>query len=338
MDFGYLKDVKLETSVAKVTTSRATISTVPAEGASIRLVRSGGSYSAYPSAALVAQMELEYLNKDVVGGCGFDVVDTVSWSAIGVWKESAKCVFLAPVMRYVDGKKKTDKLDLFSACTYNADGTPKSSVLEQGKSKGAQILADALIAVFGLENGKIKELPMKDDKFIDIIIHVDYKLDGGALCNIPKTISSGDKKGKLTYTTRPNLSLYPITIMNYDEIVLEHNSRIAADTTVYNSDEDEVAAIEPVVNLAAPVVNLAAEPVTAPAPAPAVQPVNTPYLAELASTPAPAPAPVAAPIINVAPPAPAPEVKTVTESPQLSSDQAFETPGAVPMFKLPGQV
>ena len=77
---------------------------------------------------------------------------------------------------------------------------------------------------------------------------------------------------------------------------------------------------------------------TAPAPAPAVQPVNTPYLAELASTPAPAPAPVAAPIINVAPPAPAPEVKTVTESPQLSSDQAFETPGAVPMFKLPGQV
>ncbi len=134
------------------------------EGLAIRIFRDG---SVYPSTALISTFNLEYKNavketKDVKqedgsmkavsawkvegdAGNGFDVIDTKHYPSFQL-PAGQRILLISPVVR-TEGK-----VDLFGSTTYNDDGTPKSSVIDQGSTTfGTDNLIPMLEAVYGVK-------------------------------------------------------------------------------------------------------------------------------------------------------------------------------------------
>lgn len=159
--------------------------------------------SIYPSEALVKLFNLEYGNKpeekqDPIGN-GFDIIDSAEFQQYLQLPAGAKCIWISPVPR-AEGR-----ISIFGTCTYNEDGTPKTSVLEQGS------------VTFGKES----MIPLIEKnyelKFSDTVKFLDFKLVGmdddntpwtlpenKTVCFVPKLTARGDSKGTQTVQRREN--------------------------------------------------------------------------------------------------------------------------------------
>lgn len=178
--------------------------------------------SVYPSAKLVERFSLEYGNKPEEkadpAGNGFDIIDSdefIQWL-----KTPVRCIWISPVPR------AESKIDLFGTVSYNEDGTPKVSVLEQGtKTFGENTLIPLLAAAYGITVVEEGEGDNKTRSFSNGKRYVDlqligpnedgsgFKLPAGkTVAFVPKAKQRGEEKGMATVIRRENPEfwcLYP---------------------------------------------------------------------------------------------------------------------------------
>lgn len=189
--------------------------------------------SVFPSEALVQKFNLEYpkatvtnkplfnsedgsplkdeegnpVTKRVVdtpdGSNGFDVFMLHTWTQAEN-RESMPNVILVAV-----SPKKSDKVDLFSNTKYNDDGTPKSSVLDQGAlTFGKDALLPMIKEVYGIEIG--------EEGFLDLEVVVSENvrsISPSGIFNLPKLITRGEKKGKADFVRRENVDIFPLVVV-----------------------------------------------------------------------------------------------------------------------------
>jgi hypothetical protein len=179
----------------------------------LRLFASG---AIYPSQAATDKFCLEYrravISKEADSdrnsyeypdgaGQGFDIIDSRVW--IG-YKAPGDMLFIAPV------DKLKSKVDLFKVVKYNEDGTPASSVMDQGaETFGKEVLLPAVKELYGIELGE-------DKPFVDLVICEE--LEGVNIPEkfrpkngfhlFPKQVTRGKDKGTNTYERRENTVIY----------------------------------------------------------------------------------------------------------------------------------
>lgn len=161
--------------------------------ADLRIWTSG---AVYPSAALIAEMGLEYLPKGADDKAyGFDIIDIAEMAAI-----TSPERFLAISMT----EKTASRVDLFGMTRFDEAGAPLSSVAEQGSATfGKESLLPLLKEVYGVEPN--------EEGFIDLVIHraTPFTSPNG-IFRFPKVVSRGAQKGEVSYVRRENQTVFPL--------------------------------------------------------------------------------------------------------------------------------
>jgi hypothetical protein len=187
----------------------------PTAANSIRIWKDG---SVYPSADLVKRFSLEYGNKpqtkeEKASGNAFDVFSSEDFAIFKV-PQTVILLNVAP--------KAAGKTDLFGSTTYNEDGTPKSTVMDQGsKTFGKDSFLGMIQKVYGVE--------VNEAGFIDLVFlgqdgetaATSFGLPNGKnICHVPKEVSRGTKAGEMSYARRedPQLFiLYPLSLLKPEQ-------------------------------------------------------------------------------------------------------------------------
>lgn len=140
-------------------------------------------------------------------GNGFDVIDSRVW---GAYKGGNNALFIAAV------PKDAPKVSLFGTCTWDENGKPKTSVMEQGAvTFGEAVLLPAIKDIYGIDllaEGSEKE-------FVDMIVFDTFKDSTGKEHNltamlskpltlVPKRVTRGKDKDKDDYERRENLQIW----------------------------------------------------------------------------------------------------------------------------------
>jgi hypothetical protein len=180
----------------------------------IRIFKDG---SVYPSKALTDSFNLEYqqavitVEKTATGkdkklyeypnspGNGFDVWDTKQWA--NQYKEETRLLVVAIV------PKTEAKVDLFAGTKYDDDGSPKSSVLDQGASTFGATMLPLLKEIYGIDTAA------EDFEHTDLAVAVSADLSAASpngIFLIPKEISRGANKGQMEYIRRENVKIFPL--------------------------------------------------------------------------------------------------------------------------------
>lgn len=195
----------------------------------IRIFKDG---SVFPSKAAVDKFDLEYrsavISKEAIPlkegqvlkegetqkfrniyefpsgtGNGLDVIATKKSTQIKLGKD---VIFVAVT------PKGAGKVDLFSSTNYNEDGTPKTSVMDQGAvTFGDKILLNLLMEDYGI-------ILSEEKPYVDLMIS-ETITEGTEVFNVtehfsrpillvPKTVARGDDKGKDDYERRENVKVY----------------------------------------------------------------------------------------------------------------------------------
>lgn len=205
MNLDFLRNVSLEESPARQTRT-SSVDHAPTNGADLRLFKDG---KIYPSAELVEECNLEYVEKDAEEvGNGFDIVDTKEFPNYPEGQPRLVMIALTP--------KNNAKVDLFGSVGYEEDGTPKKSVLEQGSSTTGKWLIELLEDVYG------DELFPEGIKYVDLVINSEFGLTNeNNIYHMPKVVTRGEKKGEVKYERRTNTTLWPLTIMSLESIEIQ---------------------------------------------------------------------------------------------------------------------
>jgi len=179
----------------------------------IRIWKSG---KVYPSQALTDAFCLEYPTKIVstdeegntvmtlpdVSSNGLDVFALSDWSQIDSQTRQTNKVLLIGV-----SPKTSAKIDLFGNVRYNQDGTPVSSVMEQGASTfGTDSLIPMIESTYSTQ--------FNEEGYIDLEVNTKFNLKSKAMNGIfmiPKVISRGKDAGKADVVRRENIDVFPLT-------------------------------------------------------------------------------------------------------------------------------
>lgn len=161
----------------------------------IRVFKTG---AVYPSQKLVNDFNLEYSSKDAEHqGMGFDVIDSREWNQMSS---------PVPFLMVAHVPKKAGRVDMFAQTSYNEDGTPVSSVMDQGTVTFGKKLLQMVKEVYGVE-------PTEEKDYIDLSIVADDNLaqalaSAKGIYFLPKTKTRGENKGKADYERRENVAIY----------------------------------------------------------------------------------------------------------------------------------
>lgn len=267
MNFTFLKNIELVEAKEKATKSKSAVSTVPGEGAHIRLFKNGAMY---PSQELVDRMHLEYITKktilDAEGNMALamDVID--SRNSHHYPQDAEQHVLMVAFV-----PKSSPKVDVFGSVGYytaedvrknelliqegkgNPDvvlDEPKKSVLTQGSSTFGASLIPILNQLYGKETSYTTAegttatgnlIEFIDDKYVDLTILLDSPLVvANNIYMMPKKVTKGPKAGTVLYERRENIEgMFPIVL----------TSDLMDSTEVQDTEvvEDKVAEQEPVV-------------------------------------------------------------------------------------------
>jgi hypothetical protein len=200
--FDFLKTMEIK-EVEKTPLSSPT-SKIPGANAHLRLFADG---SLYPSKELVQLHNLEFQPQESANAeNGYDVFTSTEWEQYG--NSAANAV---PFVCLALVSKHEARVSLFSQTKYNADKTPKSSVLTQ-KTNAGQELIDALSKVY-LE--KPEDNLFEGKPYLDLVIGLTTPLTKSAtgVYHIPKVIAKGKDAGKPTYVRRENIQIFPVMIV-----------------------------------------------------------------------------------------------------------------------------
>jgi hypothetical protein len=171
----------------------------------------------YPSKDLVNRLKLEYQKKDSnLPEYGFDIFSTEQWGQYQAAAERylEKTGHTMPNMMVISRvSKHSPRVDVFGSTTYEADGSPKASVLTQGSSTFGKELIDILAETWGYDpfgNGEV---------FIDLQIEWDKALPStkNGIYNVPKKVKKGKDAGKYSYVRREKAEFYPLTLYVHEK-------------------------------------------------------------------------------------------------------------------------
>lgn len=172
--------------------------------ADIRIFKNG---AVYPSAALVTRFGMEFQDRDsVTPGFGFDVIDGRVWP-----NATVSAIFVSPIRR------DSPKVDLFGSTTWDANGKPMSSVLDQGATTFGKKMLAMIAEVYNITIAEDA-----DQDYIDLVLEednafqaqLDAQLQG--VFHFPKTIAAGERKGQMSYQRRENAKVFglvPVELM-----------------------------------------------------------------------------------------------------------------------------
>lgn len=194
-DFSFLSNVKL-VEVKKESKTRTAAGKQPESGNVLRVYKNG---KVFPSNELVANYLLEFQPKDSdIVSYGFDVFTTASWP---MWPQGAPNLIVVAAV-----PKDSPKVSLFGQCTYNEDGSPKSSVTTQGGGSFGKELAEMVVEVLNVDFEKVD--------YVDLKI-ADTTIPGPetGIYFIPKVVSRGEKKGQVSVVRRENIAISPIYLL-----------------------------------------------------------------------------------------------------------------------------
>lgn len=210
MSLDFLKNIKIdEPVIAKRTGGGGRKKDWNPIGLRLRVWKDG---SIFPSQDLVTRFALEYGNKPAEK-------EKPTGNALDIFKGSDFQPFSGNAMPllFVNVTPKSDlKVDVFGSTTYNEDGTPKSSVMDQGAATyGKAALIPMLQDVYGIVLDDTK--PFVDLDFLGmdgVEATQSFELPNGhKVCFVPKEVARGDKKGEMTVSRRENplfFVLYPV--------------------------------------------------------------------------------------------------------------------------------
>jgi hypothetical protein len=239
MNLSFLDNLTITTLESKAPTATKKEANPPAESLCVRIHKDG---SIYPSAALVHRFNLEFpkaesvevielfnpdgspkmVTKESKEGSttevratqrkfkfaegtvanGFDVFTLANWTQIpDQVRATVPNVILIAVT-----PKDAGRVELFSSVRYNDDGSPVSSVLDQGANTyGKTVLLPLLKEVYGVEVG--------DEGYVDLEIAVGNDLSDrvpNRVFVLPKTVTRGTDKGKMDYEMRNSTGIFPL--------------------------------------------------------------------------------------------------------------------------------
>lgn len=189
--------------------------------------------SLFPSQKLVERFALEYSNKPAeaaegqpknkVAGNAFDIFESINFPTLNTGGQNLVILNVAA--------KHVGKTDAFGSTSYNEDGTPKTSVMDQGSATfGKDCLLPMLKKIYNVEPG--------EKGFIDLML---LGTDGEPamepfllpndkkVCMVPKEVSRGDKAGEMTYARRENpimFVLYPVAVEAEGSADLQEKSTV----------------------------------------------------------------------------------------------------------------
>ena len=137
--------------------------------------------------------------------------------------------------------KNLPKVDLFGQVGYEEDGSPKSSVLEQGGGSFGIQLLEMIKEVYGIE--------IEKGQFVDFEIKEGVKIkSSNDLYFVPKTVARGEKKGEITVVRREAIDIMPLipTVSNEVAACCECDtepgvSEYASKSFMEEVEENEVA-------------------------------------------------------------------------------------------------
>ncbi len=233
----FLKSVEVEAVAAPAKKAGGGKSKQWNPNASILAIRLWSSGAVYPSQALVDKFDLEYRTATItrtpidlkegeteedrkykneyyyISGPGnaFDIIDSRNWN---VYKADGHALFISPV------GKDEKKVDIFGSVGYNEDGTPKTSVMQQGAvTYGKENLLKMVKEVYGIE--------LSEDKpYVDLIVFSEFEgtnltqLLSKDIAYFPKTVNRGSDKGKPDYVKREKAQVYglaPAELLGMEE-------------------------------------------------------------------------------------------------------------------------
>lgn len=183
-------------------------------GFCIRVWKSG---AIFPSQELVDRFNLEYGNKPAEN-------EDPSGYALDIFSSADSTLLKAPeTLIVVNVTSKADnKTDVFGATTYNEDGTPKSSVMDQGSvTFGKTTLLPMLKSVYGIELSD--ERPFVDLQFLGqdgVEAREPFVLPNNLTVGyVPKFVARGERKGEMSVARREDLQMYILYPVPQDEDV-----------------------------------------------------------------------------------------------------------------------
>ena len=199
MDFGFIATVKLEEIVPGTRTGGGTTATpsLPTD-ADLRLFKGG---RIHPSEQFAADNNLEFLpigkeGEETIPQNGLDFFTSIDWGMLQ--DKLPKEVLFTSVV-----SKDLPKVDVFGQTRYEKDGTPKSSVLNQGGGKFVKSrLLGMVTAIFGIN--------WETTQYVDLKVVTEQVVkSSNGVYRLPTLVASGEKKGEITYKTRNNITINP---------------------------------------------------------------------------------------------------------------------------------
>jgi hypothetical protein len=202
---GFLKDAKLASNevVKPAVVRSSTAKPRNPETADLRVFKDG---SVFPSAALVNEYKLGYQKKDAAEkGFGFDVFLSKEYPNTQSWPKEQQIILIASI------KKDAGKVDLFSSTVYDENGEPVSDVMTQGANTFGKNLLEWVKETYGEE-------PTEEKPYVDLVIaRTNALVTDTGIYYVPKRVSRGEEKGKVTLVTRENLTLFPLVPASWTE-------------------------------------------------------------------------------------------------------------------------
>lgn len=212
MNLDFLSNITLKEVATKPKATRTPKVVLPSDEVDLRVYANG---KVYPSKAFAEKNNLDFsarikvVKEDgseelIVAGNGLDIFQSADWH---MWPKEAPSMLFITVI-----PKAEPKVDLWGSCKYDEEGEPKSSILTQGtntfsKNNLVKYIADTLEVVW-------EATEFVDLKMADVSVP---SLNNSGVFYLPKTISSGARKGEPDAIRRENISIFPLVLANPSE-------------------------------------------------------------------------------------------------------------------------